>query len=238
MNKITRDQIELLIELQGKEADVARVQSGLDELPGKIAEITTGLKEFEDAITLKKENLSELKKVYRSFDTEVETNSGRITKREEQLRAVTTNKEYQAILKEIEEIKKANSRIEDQTLACLDEIDAAEKEVKEKEEEFLAEEAEVNKQKSAFESDADSERRSLDEMMVQRDEIAAKIDSGLIEQYELIKSYARDIAIVQVKDSICLGCNMNIPPQMYNELHRENEMKTCPHCHRMLYVIQ
>jgi len=238
MNKITRDQIELLIELQGKEADVARVQSGLDELPGKIAEITTGLKEFEDAITLKKENLSELKKVYRSFDTEVETNSGRITKREEQLHAVTTNKEYQAILKEIEEIKKANSRIEDQTLACLDEIDAAEKEVKEKEEEFLAEEAEVNKQKSAFESDADSERRSLDEMMVQRDEIAAKIDSGLIEQYELIKSYARDIAIVQVKDSICLGCNMNIPPQMYNELHRENEMKTCPHCHRMLYVIQ
>jgi len=238
MNKITRDQIELLIELQGKEADVARVQSGLDELPGKIAEITTGLKEFEDAITLKKENLSELKKVYRSFDTEVETNSGRITKREEQLRAVTTNKEYQAILKEIEEIKKANSRIEDQTLACLDEIDAAEKEVKEKEEGFLAEEAEVNKQKSAFESDADSERRSLDEMMVQRDEIAAKIDSGLIEQYELIKSYARDIAIVQVKDSICLGCNMNIPPQMYNELHRENEMKTCPHCHRMLYVIQ
>jgi len=151
---------------------------------------------------------------------------------------VTRNKEYQAILKEIEEIKKANSRIEDQTIECLDQIDAAETEVKEKEKEFLVEESDVNEQKAVFEADANSERQALNELLVQRDEVSAKIEPELIKQYELIKSYSRGIAIVQVKDCICMGCNMNIPPQMYNELHRENEMKTCPHCHRMLYVIQ
>lgn len=238
MTKITRDQIELLIELQEKEADAARAQSGLDELPVKIEQIVSGLKEFEDAINSKKESLVELKKVYRSYDVEIQANSARIAKREEQLRSVTTNKEYQAILKEIEEIKKTDSRIEDDTLACLEKIDTAETEVREKEEEFLAEEIEVNQQKAVFESDADSERRSLDELLVKRDEVAAKVDPELIKQYEFIKSYARDVAIVQVKDSICMGCNMNIPPQMYNELHRENELRTCPHCHRMLYVIQ
>lgn len=238
MTKITRDQIELLIELQEKEADASRAQSGLDELPVKIEQIVSGLKEFEDAINSKKESLAELKKVYRSYDVEIQANSARIAKREEQLRSVTTNKEYQAILKEIEEIKKADSRIEDDTLACLEKIDTAETEVQEKEEEFLAEEIEVKQQKAVFESDADSERRSLDELLAKRDEVAAKIDSELIKQYEFIKSYARDVAIVQVKDSICMGCNMNIPPQMYNELHRENELRTCPHCHRMLYVIQ
>ena len=238
MTKITRDQIELLIELQEKEADAARAQSGLDELPVKIEQIVSGLKEFEDAINSKKESLAELKKVYRTYDVEIQANSARIAKREEQLRSVTTNKEYQAILKEIEEIKKADSRIEDDTIACLDKIDTAETEVLEKEKEFLAEEIEVNQQKAVFESDADSERRSLDELLVKRDEVAAKVDPELIKQYEFIKSYARDVAIVQVKDSICMGCNMNIPPQMYNELHRENELRTCPHCHRMLYVIQ
>ena len=238
MTKITRDQIELLIELQEKEADAARVQSGLDELPVKIEQIVAGLKAFEDVINTKKESLAELKKVYRSYDTEIQANLSRIKKREEQLRSVTTNKEYQAILKEIEEIKKADSRIEDDTLACLDKIDAAETEVSEKEKEFLAEEIEVNQQKVVFESDADSERRSLDELLAKRDEVAAKIDPELIKQYEFIKSCARNIAIVQVKDCICMGCNMNIPPQMYNELHRENELRTCPHCHRMLYVIQ
>jgi predicted nucleic acid-binding Zn-ribbon protein len=238
MNKITRDQIELLIELQQKEIDAAKIQSEVDELPAKIVKIVSGLQEFENAINIKKESLSELKKVYRSYDTEIQANQARISKREEQLRAVTTNKEYQAILKEIEEIKKANSRIEDETIECLDKIDAAEAEVKEKEETYLVEEAEVNLQKAVFESEAESEHRTLDELLAQRDEVSAKIDSELIKQYELIKSHTRGIAISQVIDCICQGCNMNIPPQMYNELHRENEMKTCPHCHRMLYVIQ
>ena len=238
MHKVTREQIELLIDLQQKETAAAKVQQELNQLPAKMAEIESGLKEIEEAINVKKEKLAELKKNYRSYDTEIQANQGRIQKREEQLRSVTTNKEYQAILKEISEIKKASSRIEDETLACLDQIDAAENEVREKEEARQAEEKEVEAQKSVFESEADTERRSLDELLVQRDGISAKIDPELIGQYEMIKSQCRGIAIVRVKDAICLGCNMNIPPQMYNELHRENEMRTCPHCHRMLYVIQ
>jgi predicted nucleic acid-binding Zn-ribbon protein len=238
MKKITRDQIELLIELQQQEAAIAKVQSEIDELPLKIEQIVSGLKEFEEEILIKKESLSELKKVYRSYDAEIQANQARVKKREEQLRLVTTNKEYQAILKEIDEIKKLSSRIEDETIQCLENLDVAENEVKEKEEKYLTEAAAVNQQKSVFEADADSERRSLDELLAQRDDISIKIDPEMIKQYEFVKSYARGIAIVQVKDCICMGCNMNIPPQMYNELHRENELKTCPHCHRMLYVIQ
>jgi len=238
MKKITRDQIELLIELQQQEAAIAKVQSEINELPLKIEQIVSGLKEFEEEILIKKESLSELKKVYRSYDAEIQANQARVKKREEQLRLVTTNKEYQAILKEIDEIKKLSSRIEDETIQCLENLDVAENEVKEKEEKYLTEAAAVNQQKSVFEADADSERRSLDELLAQRDDISIKIDPEMIKQYEFVKSYARGIAIVQVKDCICMGCNMNIPPQMYNELHRENELKTCPHCHRMLYVIQ
>lgn len=238
MKKITRDQIELLIELQEQEAAVAKIQSEIDGLPVKIEQIVSGLKEFEEKILIKKESLSELKKLYRSYDAEIQANQARVKKREEQLRLVTTNKEYQAILKEIDEIKKNSSRIEDETIECLDKIDSAENDVKEKEAEYLTEETEINQQKSVFEVDADSGRRSLGKLLAQRDEILTKIEPELIKQYEFVNSFARGIAIVQVKDCICMGCNMNIPPQMYNELHRENELKTCPHCHRMLYVIQ
>ena len=117
-------------------------------------------------------------------------------------------------------------------------MDAVENAIREKEEAYEAETIEVNEKKSVFEAAAETERRSLNDLLAQRNEISSKIDSELIKQYEIIKSSARGIAIVQVIDSICLGCHMNIPPQMYNELHRENEMKTCPHCHRMLYVIK
>jgi predicted nucleic acid-binding Zn-ribbon protein len=236
MDNITRDQIEFLVELQQKESAAAKVQMELNELPEKLIQIESGLREIEEVINLKKENLAELKKVYRNYDAEIRVNQERIKKREEQLRSVTTNKDYQAILKEISEIKKASSRLEDETLDCLDKIDAAESEIRDQEESYEAEAVEVSEKKSVLEASADSERRSLDKFSAQRDELSSKIDPELIRQYEIIKSYSRGIAIVQVIDSICSGCNMNIPPQMYNELHRENELRTCPHCHRMVYV--
>ncbi len=43
-------------------------------------------------------------------------------------------------------------------------------------------------------------------------------------------------AIVQgVTDAVCQGCHMNIPPQMYNELQREDSLKMCPSCERIIY---
>jgi uncharacterized protein len=238
MDKITREQIQLLIALQDKEAAALKIEVVLDGLPAKIAALEVGLKEFEDAIAREKETLAELKKAYRSWDAEIQINQARVKKREEQLRAVKTNKEYQVILKEVEEIKKISSRIEDETIVCLEKIDAAENAVTEKQAAYLAEETEVKQQKAIFMTEADQQRQALNELLVQRDSLCEKIDDKIMRLYQNIKANARGIAVVQVKNCICMGCHMNIPPQMYNELHRENELRTCPHCHRMLYVVQ
>jgi len=237
MDKINRDQIELLIELQKKELVAAKIKLELDTFPEKTGALSAGLQEFEKAILNQKEILADLKKDYKSNDADILTNQERIKKREGQLRAIKTNKEYQAILKEIDEIKKTNSRIEDETIEFLDKIDSAETEVKEKEDLYEVEEESINQQISELEAEAKTEKRSLDTLMAERNEIAQKIEPELIKQYDFIKSQARNIAIVEVKNSICLGCNMNIPPQMYNELHKGNVLRSCPHCHRMLYVL-
>ncbi|MGB9498293.1 MAG: zinc ribbon domain-containing protein [Dissulfuribacterales bacterium] len=237
MKQITRDQIELLIELQKKEVEADRIQYELDKQPAKLAQITLVLKKFEEEIEKQTAALEDLKKEYRSFDDVIADNQARIKKREEQLRAITTNKEYQAILKEIAEIKKTNSRIEDETIECLDKIDAAEKAVKEHEKNYAIEKENINQQKTDLELEADAQRKLLDGLLSEKSILVEQIDPELMKQYIFIKSQARGIAIVEVKEAVCLGCNMNIPPQMYNELHRENELRICPHCHRMLYVI-
>ncbi len=237
MKQITRDQIELLIELQKKEIEAETIQYELDKQPAKMAQITSVLKKFEEEIEKQTAALEDLKKGYRSFDDIIADNQARIKKREEQLRAVTTNKEYQAILKEIADIKKINSRIEDETIECLDKIDAAEKAVKEHEKNYAVEEENINQQKTALEIEADGQEKLLEGLLSEKDAISEKIDPELMKQYDFIKSQARGIAIVEVKEAVCQGCNMNIPPQMYNELHRENELRICPHCHRMLYVL-
>jgi predicted nucleic acid-binding Zn-ribbon protein len=238
MTKISKEQIALLVELQVKETAAAKIQSALDALPVKIAEIAAVLKTFEAAVEAQKEQLAELKKLYRSYDTDIRSNQERVKKREEQLRACTTNKEYQAILKEIDEIKKASSRIDDDTIACLEKIDAAENGIKEKEAEYASESEDITRQTAELEAEANVKRQSLDEILSVRQSLIEKIVPALFKDYEFTKSQARGVAIAEVKECICSGCHMNIPPQMYNELHRGDELRICPHCHRMLYVIQ
>jgi len=238
MTKISKEQIALLVELQVKEIAAAKIQTALDALPVKKAEIAAVLKTFEAAVEAQKEQLGELKKAYRLMDTDIRANQERVKKREEQLRACTTNKEYQAILKEIDEIKKASSRMEDETITCLEKIDAAENGVKEKEAEYASEAEDIARQTAELEAEADVKRQSLDEILSVRQSLIEKIVPALFKDYEFTKSQARGIAIVEVKECICSGCHMNIPPQMYNELHRGDELRNCPHCHRMLYVIQ
>jgi hypothetical protein len=45
----------------------------------------------------------------------------------------------------------------------------------------------------------------------------------------------RGLAVVAVRSGTCTGCNMNMPPQLYNTLQRGTSLETCPYCHRMIY---
>jgi len=237
MEKISRQQIELLIELQDKEIQASKIESVLKKLPAKLDEMSAGLKEFESSIETKQAALSELKKSYRTSEMDVQTHQSRIKKRDEQLRSVKTNKEYQAILKEIEDIKAIVSKIDDATLDLLEKIDLAEKEVHAKKDEYKRAKEAVDLDKAELEKEAAEEKKQLDLLNSEKDRLSELVEPELFSQYRFIKSITGSVAIAEVKDAVCLGCNINIPPQMYNELHRGNELKNCPHCQRLLYVI-
>lgn len=237
MEKVSREQIELLIELQEIEIKARKIEVGLSKLPAKLEEMDLVLKDFETNIDIQKTALSELKKIYRTYEMDMNAHQSRIKKREEQLRSVKTNKEYQAILKETSEIKELISQFEDETIECLDKIDLNEKNIQTILDEYAREKEKINTNKAIVEQGASEDSKKLEQLISERDRLLTMVEPELLRQYQFIKSISGGIAIAEVKNAVCLGCNINIPPQMYNELHRGNELKNCPHCHRMLYVI-
>jgi predicted nucleic acid-binding Zn-ribbon protein len=56
----------------------------------------------------------------------------------------------------------------------------------------------------------------------------------VIKRYSTIRM-RRGLAVVSVKNGTCQGCNMNIPPQLYNTLQRGNSLELCPNCNRIIY---
>ena len=72
------------------------------------------------------------------------------------------------------------------------------------------------------------------ELRVERDKLAAEVKPDVLKRYGSIRM-RRGLAVVSVRNGTCQGCNMNIPPQLYNVLQRGQTIETCPSCHRIIY---
>ncbi|NOY70072.1 MAG: hypothetical protein GXP53_11430 [Deltaproteobacteria bacterium] len=233
---VSRDQLEALVLLQETEIEIEDIRLKLSHLPEKLAAEGAILDEFLLAVEKKKAERDTLLKIYRSFEADLETNQARVSKREAQLKDVKTNKEYQVVLKEIRDIGGKSSEIEDKTLKCLDEIDVLDDAVKQKEKDCLSVQSRVESKKDELERDAEKLRKKLVLIEKKGEEIRSTLDENLLAQYGTIRKQAGGSGIVEVCDAVCLGCHLNIPPQMYNDLHKKDTLQICPHCSRLIYV--
>ena len=77
---------------------------------------------------------------------------------------------------------------------------------------------------------------AVSEAATRRQSIASQVTGDLISRYELIFSRRGGTAVVEVTGGICQGCYMNLPPQLWNEIIRNEKVHLCPSCQRILFV--
>ena len=191
--------------------------------------------EIEATVQRAQERVGELQKHYRALEADSQQDLARIKKRETSLSSVKTNKEYQAFLKEIEDLKARNSQHEDQILACLEQIDALEAERAARKAESTALRADLEAEKVAIIDEADRRRQQLDRLETERGGLAALLAPERLREFTSLLEQKGGVAIAPVTNAVCHGCHMNIPAQMYNELQRGDSLKFCPFCARMIY---
>jgi predicted nucleic acid-binding Zn-ribbon protein len=236
MLKITRDQIERLVKLQQIETDKKRIKATLANLPDQLAELDIRLDHAAKAVNNKETLLKDYEQKYRSYESDTETNLLKIKKSEEKLEVAKNNKEYQSSLKEIHELKNKISRIEDDMIECLDRMEEIERDIKSRKEDYNKIAQKINIEKNIIKNQAKNDEHNLLELHAERANIIESVQKDLIEKFFIIqKKQTNSIAIAKAKNSICYGCNMNIPPQMYNDLQRCDSLAFCPFCDRILY---
>jgi predicted nucleic acid-binding Zn-ribbon protein len=234
--KFDRKQIPYLAELQRLETEIRRTTASMERIPERLTELDRDLSQRQQTLEAEEDNVKELKKRYRAYESDVQSNLSRIGKSNGRLASIKTNKEYQSTLKEIDDMKAANSKLEDEMLLILDDMDREEETLRRKKRE-LAEMAEtITAEKARLDQEADVARNQLAGLQGELERTRPKIDAELLEIYQRVKSLqANGLGIAAVRDAVCQGCNLNIPPQMYNELQRGDRLKTCPNCERIIY---
>jgi len=230
-----REQINILVKLQKIETESGKIKAILNDLPTKLNVIDAELKTVEQSIAEKTSLLDEMKKKYRAYEADIQMNNSKIKKREETLRGVKTNKEYQSLLKEIDDLKKNNSEIESAMLESLDQTEGLEKEISAKKDEYSRRKKEVDQEKKRIKQDTEKGEERIANLDTEWKSISKNIEAGLLKKFIAVKSKVGAPAIAPVKSFVCQGCNLNIPPQMYNELQRCDSLKFCPNCQRLIY---
>ena len=234
MESITKDQLETLAKLQSMETETNIINAKLRIVPEKIESFDREVQTIDQELTDESTRLDELKKAYRKYESDANDNLSKMRKSQEKLRGVKTNKEYQSTLKEIENIKTINSEIEDKMIDCLDQMDEVEKYLAVKRDEFRVLKDQIETEKDAIQQESEAGRIRISELQAEWETISKQVHPELMKTYKQVQDQ-RGVAIVAVKNAVCQGCNLNIPPQMYNELQRGDGLRFCPHCQRIIY---
>ncbi len=236
MTAITQAQFEMLISLQNIEFDKIEVQRTLNAVAARVSELESELNAFAEEVEREKQALQASKALYADYDEQIQTNDTLITKIEAKRRSVKTEREYQSLIKEEEQLRTRKAQIEEEMIVCMDQMETLEGTIAAKETELtqIREQVEADIQ-SVREEASTSESRHA-ELSREWEQMAAEVDRRLLDKFIKVKKQTPDgRALAPVKKAICLACHMNIPPQMYNELQRFDSLKLCPFCFRILY---
>ena len=231
-----REQIRCLVKLQQTETEIRKIQHLLNQVESRTQALDAQLQEFVTAVESGTQKVSDLAKTSRELEGELKLNEERIAKSQEKLRAVKTNKEYQSGLKEIDDLRAIGSKLEENALACMDQIETAKQAVVEHKSRLDRHAGLIREDKETVLQEAADARARLQQLEAGAAELSTGIAAGALSLYRRVKAKKADgVAIVPVFAAVCRGCNVNIPPQMYNELQRVDRLKNCPNCDRIIY---
>ena len=230
-----KEQLSHLIELQKLDSIVGRIVLQKKELPEKIAKMDGELAACASEKDESRKRLDELNRLQNEKDDKLKKGIDTLKKTKERLLEVKTNKEYQAILAEIETLEKKNSSIEDEIISGLEEIDHMRAEVKAKEKDFETHSRKYEEDRKKIDKEIGELETDLAEAEKRTDALRREVREGLLKRYEKIKGRRNGVAVVSVWKEVCAGCHMNIPPQLYIELQKSEELLSCPNCNRIIY---
>jgi len=230
-----REQLELLWELQKIDLSLKKIKEEREWFPREIKKLDERQNIEKEKIQKEREKIEALEKERRQKERHLGAEQEKIKRAEGRMFDVKTNKEYQALLSEIETIKEATSREEEEILQILEEIDELKKDLLKREKEVMSTIEKIEKEKKKIQEKMDQDDGLWKEQREQREALSKQVESGLFKLYNTLKEKRQGIGVVNVKNETCQGCFVNIPPQMFIEVQKNNALIRCPNCNRILY---
>jgi predicted nucleic acid-binding Zn-ribbon protein len=227
-------EIENLLRLQEADKEIRRLQDEIAELPKRVAAIEHKLADTQAGLEKAQTAVKADEASRRKYDTAITDLRSKISKYRDQSLDVKTNEQYKALLHEIQFAEKEIAATEDKILELMLNADARDKEVKAAQAELKAEAAEIEKEKNEARERTAVDEKQLTEWRAKRDQMRAGVNEDLLRHYERVSKF-RGSGLAEVLDHKCMGCQVMLRPQTYNDVRTGQQTVLCDSCQRVLY---
>ncbi len=227
-----------LLNVQKVDLEIASLRKATETYPKQLAELEKELNAAKSELDAERGRLLDVERQKRALEQSIADEKDKVRKWEARLAEQRTTREYAALAREIDIAKKTNQTMaEDLTELGKTQVGAREA-VKAKEQEWAARQDSIGGRMAELKrrmASAQSEVKTLEE---KRAKLAASADKQMLHRYEVVKRRRLPVLVPVLPPGTCAGCNMNVPPQLYNTLRSTLGWDVCPSCHRIIYVAE
>jgi hypothetical protein len=229
-------EVRLLISLQDLEQKIHIVHKEISETPDRVKTLQDELESLRHALQSRVLHAAELSKRRRAFEGEVDMMRAKLSRLRDQLMAVKTNKEYTAMLHEIQLVEEQVRGEEDKILDVMEEGEQLDRELKQAEAALKGRQSEIEEGIRKLEAAVPVLQSRAAVLEAERALMQERVAVDLLSRYRQIADVRRGIALAEARDELCSACHIRIRPQVYASLRNTEDIFYCDSCNRILFV--
>ena len=230
--------LERLIQLQNLETAIEESRRRVAAHPQRVQDADTRLSQAKSAVDETRQRLKASQELRREQEKDAATFQTRLSRFKDQLSAVKTNREYQAMQHEIETAQKELGIVEEKVLERMMEGDALTAEIKKGEQTLAVQQKEIEAEKKAMAEELTTVETALAQATEQRAALIAAMESRLVALFAQVARARKGVAIcAATRDGLCSACHVRLRPQVFQEVRRNETIIQCLSCNRILYYV-
>jgi predicted nucleic acid-binding Zn-ribbon protein len=225
-----------LVRLQSLMIQADGIQEQIAAIPQQVARLEKELLAVQAEVEKEKSSLSDLQKERRRLEMELMGVETKIQKYQAQLAEVKTNKEYQAMLHEIEACRTERARLDEQILLDMEAADKAGSATKVHDDRLAQRRRETDKGKQALHDRLAALKTDKAANEADQASLRGSIAALYLDPFLKVARQRKGLALVAVREELCGGCHVRVMPKLIQQVRRSTGLIPCDSCKRFLYV--